>query len=155
MLLGAQVQYGQNVPLWGGGKFIGLFVEMYTAAIGWFVYFSIVLAAFACIYGTTIVAVDGYSRSNLQAWAGRLKAAGAACGCGVGLCADSVFQQCNRQNDTVCDDGPVSFRPRFAWLNLGLARIRRQARMAAAAGVAGFGLFGGDGGGLPVEGVGA
>lgn len=66
MLLGAWVQYGQNVPPLSGGKFIGQFVDMYAAAIGNFMRIPMVGVAFACIYGTTIVAVDGYSRCNQQ-----------------------------------------------------------------------------------------
>ncbi|UXN35655.1 divalent metal cation transporter [Avibacterium paragallinarum] len=66
MALGASVQYGQSLAPLSGGKFIHQFVEMYAISIGEWTRWFIALIAFICIYGTTIVAVDGYSRCNLQ-----------------------------------------------------------------------------------------
>lgn len=65
--LGALVQYGQAVEPLSGGKFIARFVEMYVGMMGEWTRIPIVAVALACIYGTTIVAVDGYSRGNQQA----------------------------------------------------------------------------------------
>lgn len=67
MGLGAFVQYGKGVPLEIGGKFIVQFVDMYAFAIGEWTRWFVGLLAFVCIYGTTIVAVDGYSRTNMVA----------------------------------------------------------------------------------------
>lgn len=67
MGLGAFVQYGKGVPLEVGGKFIVQFVDMYAYAIGEWTRWFVGLLAFVCIYGTTIVAVDGYSRTNMVA----------------------------------------------------------------------------------------
>lgn len=67
MALGALVQYGKTTTPLSGGKFIGQFVDMYTHSIGEWTRLPIIFVAFACIYGTTIVAVDGYSRCNMQA----------------------------------------------------------------------------------------
>ncbi|STZ76495.1 NRAMP family divalent metal transporter [Bergeriella denitrificans] len=67
MALGALVQYGQAVTPLSGGKFIGQFVDMYAHSIGEWMRLPMTAVAFACIYGTTIVAVDGYSRCNMQA----------------------------------------------------------------------------------------
>ncbi|MCW9718505.1 MULTISPECIES: NRAMP family divalent metal transporter [unclassified Avibacterium] len=66
MALGALIQYGNTIPPLSGGKFIHLFVEMYALSIGEWSRWFIALIAFVCIYGTTIVAVDGYSRCNQQ-----------------------------------------------------------------------------------------
>ena len=67
MALGALVQYGQATTPLSGGKFINQFVDMYARSIGEWTRLPIIFVAFACIYGTTIVAVDGYSRCNMQA----------------------------------------------------------------------------------------
>lgn len=67
MALGALVQYGKPIEPLSGGKFIHQFVEMYALSIGEWTRWFIALVAFICIYGTTIVAVDGYSRCNRQA----------------------------------------------------------------------------------------
>lgn len=67
MALGALVQYGKGVSLAQGGQYIVQFVDMYAFAIGEWTRWFIGLIAFVCIYGTTIVAVDGYSRTNMVA----------------------------------------------------------------------------------------
>ena len=67
MALGALVQYGKTTTPLSGGKFISQFVDMYTHGIGEWTLLPIIFVAFACIYGTTIVAVDGYSHCNMQA----------------------------------------------------------------------------------------
>ncbi|VEE07098.1 membrane protein [Neisseria animalis] len=66
MALGALVQYGQAVEPLSGGRFIGRFVDMYAHSIGEWMRLPMAAVALACIYGTTIVAVDGYSRCNMQ-----------------------------------------------------------------------------------------
>ncbi|MGR3807460.1 NRAMP family divalent metal transporter [Pasteurella testudinis] len=66
MALGALVQYGKPTPPLAGGQFIRQFVEMYALSIGEWTRWFMALVAFICIYGTTIVAVDGYSRCNQQ-----------------------------------------------------------------------------------------
>ncbi|OBX09371.1 membrane protein [Gallibacterium salpingitidis] len=66
MALGALVQYGQVQEPLSGGKFIHQFIEMYAISIGEWTRWFMALVAFICIYGTTIVAVDGYSRCNQQ-----------------------------------------------------------------------------------------
>lgn len=66
MSLGALVQYGQDITPLSGGKFINQFIDMYAVSIGEWTRGFITFVAFICIYGTTIVAVDGYSRCNHQ-----------------------------------------------------------------------------------------
>lgn len=67
MLLGMWTQYGKVLPPAKGGGFVALFAQMYTDAVGAWAYVPVAVLAFACIYGTTIVAVDGYSRCNCEA----------------------------------------------------------------------------------------
>lgn len=67
MGLGALVQYGKGAPLAAGGKYIMQFVDMYAFAIGEWTRWFVGLLAFICIYGTTITAVEGYSRTNMTA----------------------------------------------------------------------------------------
>ncbi|MDO5640151.1 MAG: divalent metal cation transporter [Neisseria sp.] len=67
MALGALVQYGKPIEPLSGGRFIHQFVEMYALSIGEWTRWFMALVAFICIYGTTIVAVDGYSRCNREA----------------------------------------------------------------------------------------
>lgn len=67
MGLGALVQYGKDIAPLSGGRFIAQFVDMYALSIGEWSRRLMALLAFICIYGTTIVAVDGYSRCNQQA----------------------------------------------------------------------------------------
>ncbi len=66
MCLGALVQYGQDITPLRGGQFINQFIDMYATSIGEWTRWFITFIAFICIYGTTIVAVDGYSRCNQQ-----------------------------------------------------------------------------------------
>ncbi|WP_206423300.1 NRAMP family divalent metal transporter [Arcobacter peruensis] len=66
MSLGALVQYGQDITPLSGGKFINQFIDMYATSIGEWTRGFITFIAFICLYGTTIVAVDGYSRCNHQ-----------------------------------------------------------------------------------------
>lgn len=66
MALGALVQYGQATTPLSGGKFIAQFVDMYAQSLGDWTRMPMILVAFACIYGTIIVAVDAYSRGNQQ-----------------------------------------------------------------------------------------
>lgn len=68
MALGAWVQYGQHTEPLSGGKFVGQFVTLYAQSIGEWTRLPMTFMALMCIYGTTIVAVDGYSRGNHQAF---------------------------------------------------------------------------------------
>lgn len=67
MTLGALMQYGQPVPSAAGGRYVAQFTNMYAQAIGEWTRWFIGLLAFVCIYGTTLTAVDGYSRTNMTA----------------------------------------------------------------------------------------
>lgn len=67
MGLGALVQYQQGVAVASGGKFVAQFVDMYAIAIGEWTRWFVGLLALMCIYGTTLAALDGYSRTNMAA----------------------------------------------------------------------------------------
>lgn len=68
LALGALVQYGsgEQVEL-AGVKYVSQFVNMYAATIGDWSRILIALIAFMCMFGTTITAMDGYSRANAEA----------------------------------------------------------------------------------------
>lgn len=68
MALGAWVQYGQHTEPLSGGKFVGQFLNLYAQSMGEWTRLPMTFMALMCIYGTTIVAVDGYSRGNHQAF---------------------------------------------------------------------------------------
>lgn len=67
MLLGMWTLYGSPLPDSGGYGFIAHFADLYTATVGPWVRTPVLLLALACIYGTTLTAIDGYSRCNRQA----------------------------------------------------------------------------------------
>ncbi|MDO4433306.1 MAG: divalent metal cation transporter [Alysiella sp.] len=68
LALGALVQYGSGTELkMAGGAYIGQLTDMYAATIGEWSRFLVTFIAFACMYGTTLTVVDGYSRSNMEA----------------------------------------------------------------------------------------
>lgn len=126
MALGALVQFGKGVPLQGGGKFIIQFVDMYAYVIGEWTRWFVSLMAFICIYGTTITAVDGYSRTNMEA-IGLLfhKRNGnllyyMIIACIISLCVILFFQ--NSVKNMIIFAMTMSFisAPIFAWLNFSL-----------------------------------
>lgn len=65
MALGALMR-ADGMPHGGGGAYVAQFVDMYAHAMGEWTRWFIALLAFVCIYGTTITAVDGYSRTNMR-----------------------------------------------------------------------------------------
>lgn len=68
LALGALVQYGSGAEVkMAGGAYIGQLIDMYAAAIGEWSRWLVAFIAFACMYGTTLTVVDGYSRSNMEA----------------------------------------------------------------------------------------
>lgn len=69
MALGAYIQYGQALPIEKAGRYILQFIELYASSIGEWTRWWVSLIAFLCIYGTTITAVEGYSRGNQTALA--------------------------------------------------------------------------------------
>lgn len=67
LALGALVQYGSGVEVkMAGGAYIGQLIDMYASTIGEWSRLLVGFIAFACMYGTTITVIDGYSRSNME-----------------------------------------------------------------------------------------
>ncbi|HKJ12465.1 MAG TPA: NRAMP family divalent metal transporter [Ornithinimicrobium sp.] len=64
LALGALVQYGSGVEVANeGGAYVGQLLAMYGTAIGQWAVPLMSVIAFACMYGTVITVVDGYSRA--------------------------------------------------------------------------------------------
>lgn len=67
LALGALVQYGSGTELkMAGGAYIGQFIDMYASTIGEWARWLVAFIAFACMYGTTLTVIDGYSRTNME-----------------------------------------------------------------------------------------
>ncbi len=67
LTLGALVQYGSGQAVENvGGKYIAQFINMYASTIGEWSRLIIAFIAFACMFGTTITVIDGYSRTNVE-----------------------------------------------------------------------------------------
>lgn len=67
LALGALVQHGSGVEVEKvGGRYIAQLINMYASTIGEWSRLLIAFIAFACMFGTTITVIDGYSRTNLE-----------------------------------------------------------------------------------------
>lgn len=67
LALGVLVQYGSGVEVkTAGGAYIGQLIDMYAKTIGDWSRLLVAFIAFACMYGTTLTVIDGYSRSNME-----------------------------------------------------------------------------------------
>lgn len=67
LALGVLVQYGSGTELkMAGGAYIGQLIDMYARTIGEWSRWLVAFIAFACMYGTTLTVIDGYSRSNME-----------------------------------------------------------------------------------------
>lgn len=67
LALGALVQYGSGQAVESvGGKYIAQFINMYASTIGDWSRWMVAFIAFACMFGTTITVIDGYSRTNVE-----------------------------------------------------------------------------------------
>ncbi|MBF0804601.1 MULTISPECIES: NRAMP family divalent metal transporter [unclassified Neisseria] len=67
LALGALVQYGTGTEVkMAGGAYIGQLIDMYAQTIGEWSRWLVAFIAFACMYGTTITVIDGYSRTNME-----------------------------------------------------------------------------------------
>ncbi len=65
LALGVYVQYGSGeaVEVEKGGKYVVQLIDMYTKTIGDWARPLVGFIAFACMFGTTITVIDGYSRA--------------------------------------------------------------------------------------------
>lgn len=67
MTLGWLVQYRTGIPIeTNGSKYIAQLTNMYSKTIGGWSDLMVAFIAFACMWGTTITVIDGYSRTNVE-----------------------------------------------------------------------------------------
>ncbi len=66
--LGALIQFGSGEEIVGASAaYIAQFVNMYASVLGDWSRLLITFIAFACMFGTVITVIDGYSRANNEA----------------------------------------------------------------------------------------
>ena len=132
LALGALVQYGSGTEVkMAGGAYIGQLIDMYAATIGKWSRWLVAFIAFACMYGTTLTVVDGYSRSNMEALrliAGWEKTSNRMLGWWIVLAAVSglgvilFFKGAVMAMLKFAMIASFVSTPVFAWLNLSLVR---------------------------------
>ena len=132
LALGALVQYGSGTPVqMGGGAYIGQLINMYAATIGEWARWLVAFVAFACMYGTTITVIDGYSRTNMESLrlitggqhrSNRLLAVWIVLGAIAGLCVILFFKGAVLPMLKFAMIASFVSTPIFAWLNLSLVR---------------------------------
>lgn len=67
LALGALIQYGSGEKIQMlGAAYIAQLIQMYAATIGEWSKMLISFIAFACIFGTLVTVLDGYSRTNAE-----------------------------------------------------------------------------------------
>ncbi|KLT73033.1 membrane protein [Neisseria arctica] len=132
LALGALVQFGsgQEVKM-AGPAYISQLVDMYAATIGEWSRWLVVFIAFACMFGTTITAVDGYSRANTEAvrllagskqFSTRSLKIWTILGCVAGMVVILFFKGALAPMLKFAMITAFLTTPVFAWLNLMLAR---------------------------------
>ena len=64
LALGVLVFYGSGLEFSQSGiEFSNQLIDGYTSKVGQWTYYLIAAVAFCCIFGSTITAIDGYSRA--------------------------------------------------------------------------------------------
>lgn len=132
LALGALVQFGsgQEVKM-AGPAYISQLVDMYAATIGEWSRWLVVFIAFACMFGTTVTAVDGYSRANTEAvrllvgskqFSTRSLKIWTVLGCAAGMVVILFFKGALAPMLKFAMITAFLTTPVFAWLNLMLAR---------------------------------
>ncbi len=67
LALGALVQFGSGTPVeMVGGAYIKQLIDMYATTIGEWSRYLVAFIALACMLGTTLTVIDGYSRTNME-----------------------------------------------------------------------------------------
>ncbi|WP_425316009.1 NRAMP family divalent metal transporter [Uruburuella testudinis] len=68
LALGALVQFGSGEEVkMAGPAYIAQLIDMYARTIGEWARWLVAFIAFACMFGTTLTATDGYARANTEA----------------------------------------------------------------------------------------
>lgn len=132
LALGVLVQYGSGAEVkMAGGAYIGQLIEMYTATIGEWSRYLVAFIAFACMYGTTITVIDGYSRTNMESLrliTGKPLSSNRILGFWIifaavaGLCVILFFKGAVLAMLKFAMIAAFVSAPVFAWLNLSLVR---------------------------------
>ncbi|MCS4534093.1 NRAMP family divalent metal transporter [Neisseria montereyensis] len=132
LALGALVQYGSGEEVkMAGGAYIGQLVNMYASTIGEWSRWLVTFVAFACMYGTTITVLDGYSRANMEAFrlivkgernTNRILGIWITFAAIAALCIILFFQGAVMPMLKFAMIASFVSTPVFAWLNLTLVR---------------------------------
>lgn len=132
LALGALVQYGSGTEVkMAGGAYIGQLINMYASTIGEWSRWLVTFIAFACMYGTTITVIDGYSRTNMESLrlivggernTNRILAVWITFAAIAGLCVILFFKGAVLVMLKFAMIASFVSTPIFAWLNLSLVR---------------------------------
>lgn len=132
LALGALVQYGSGETVqMVGGAYIAQLINMYAATIGEWSRWLVAFIAFACMYGTTLTVIDGYSRANMESWrlirhqpsqSNRILAVWIIAAAVAGLLVILFFNAAVGPMLKFAMIASFVTTPLFAWLNLSLVR---------------------------------
>lgn len=131
MALGALVQFGSGeVVEMAGARYIAQLVTMYARVIGEWSRYLVIFIAFMCMFGTTLTAVDGYSRANNEAlrllqgknYSSRAQNVWVTTGCASGMLVILFFKAALAPMLELAMITAFLSAPLFAWLNLLLTR---------------------------------
>ncbi|OSI11654.1 NRAMP family divalent metal transporter [Neisseria canis] len=151
LALGALVQYGSGTEVkMAGGAYIGQLINMYASTIGEWSRWLVTFIAFACMYGTTLTVIDGYSRTNMESLrlivggernTNRILAVWIVFAAVTGLCVILFFKGAVLAMLKFAMIASFVSTPVFAWLNLSLVRKGKHALQPWLMGLAWIGLL--------------
>ena len=134
LALGALVQYGTGTEVkLAGPAYIAQLIDMYARTIGEWSRMLVTFIALACMYGTTITVIDGYSRTNMESLrlilrrpeserSNRILAVWIIFAAVVGLCIILFFKGAVLSMLKFAMIASFVGTPVFAYLNLALVR---------------------------------
>ena len=132
LALGALVQYGTGTEVkLAGPAYIAQLIDMYARTIGDWSRWLVAFIAFFCMFGTTLTAVDGYSRANTEAfrlikgeksYSTRALYIWTVLGCAAGMVVILFFKGALAPMLKFAMITAFLTTPVFAWLNLMLVR---------------------------------
>ena len=132
LALGALVQYGTGAEVkMAGPAYIAQLIDMYARTIGDWSRWLVAFIAFFCMFGTTLTAVDGYSRANTEAfrlikgetsYSTRALYIWPVLGCAAGMVVILFFKGALAPMLKFAMITAFLTTPVFAWLNLMLVR---------------------------------
>ena len=132
LAVGALVQYGTGTEVkMAGPAYIAQLIDMYARTIGDWSRWLVAFIAFFCMFGTTLTAVDGYSRANTEAfrlikgetsYSTRALYLWTVLGCIAGMVVILFFKGALAPMLKFAMITAFLTTPVFAWLNLMLVR---------------------------------